>query len=203
LHFKASYKFLEEANPYLATPSRNVYFLAAATGPDYLPRDSNNSTGTLYSHVVGPVTLYIKIIVCSLTVNASTTIIDGLNRPANRSDELLEPTAHPWAIQQPLPSRSFIYEDTFSALFGTPTGLVVHTSGTNSTVDNPIPLTLLEVMMIDYGDLAYANLYGPPVQHLQWLEFNLMRITSISYACLGEYFGYQNLDLCVRHPLCI
>jgi hypothetical protein len=148
--------------------------------------------------MIGPVTIYAKVIICSLTVNATTTIIDGLNHPVNRSDELPEPTAHQWATHQPLPSRGFIYEDTFSALYGTPTGLVVKSSSTQSTVDNPIPLTLLESEMLNYGNFARSNLYRPPIQMLQWLEANLMRITSISYACLGEYFGYQHIAACVR-----
>jgi hypothetical protein len=76
-----------------------------------------NSTGTVFSRMFRPINaLYAKVIICSLTVSHTTSIIDGLNRPVNRSDELPEPKGHAWATRQPLPSRSLPCEDSFSAL---------------------------------------------------------------------------------------
>jgi hypothetical protein len=147
--------------------------------------------------MVGPLAFYAKVIICSLTVSDTTNIIDGLNRPVDHSDELPEPEIHPWAIQQPLPSRGLPYEDTFSALYSTPAGLVVKYPGVQSVVDNEMQFTLLETEMSDYSGL-HTNSTQDWLQRLQWLEGNFMRITSISYACLGEYFGYQNLAQCVE-----
>jgi len=174
-----------------------MYLLAIAASPDYFPRDSENSTGSIFSQTVGPLTCYAKVIICSLTVSNTTSIIDGLNRPVDRSDEMPEPTNHSWAIQQPLPSRGLPYEDTFSALYGTPAGLVIETPDVHSTVDNEMQFTVLEAEMLDASGLL-SNSTLDWLQRLHWLEGNLMRITSMSYACLGEYFGYQNLAQWVK-----
>jgi hypothetical protein len=160
-----------------------------STDESLLPTDSKNSTGTVFSKVIESLTLHVKVIVCSLTVSDMTAIIDGLNRPVNNdSEDLTEPEGHEWAIQQPLPSRGRTYEDTFSALYGSPSAIVAFPDG--SQVDQILNATLLE---LDFSGL-FLNVTSSIEYHtLQELEDNFMRTTSMSFACLGQYFGYQNL----------
>ena len=157
-----------------------------------------NSTGTVFPRMFRPINaLYAKVIICSLTVSHTTSIIDGLNRPVNRSDGLPEPKGHAWATQQPLPSRGLPYEDSLSALYGTPAGLVIQRPGVHDVVANETHLTMLETATTDYSG-GFSNSTEASVQRLDWLEANFVHITSMSYACLGEYYGYKNLRACVE-----
>jgi hypothetical protein len=186
------YKFLEEADPLTANSSRNLYVLAVTAFETLLPQDSNNSTGTVFSKVIGPFTVYAKVIICSLTVSDSTATIDGLNRPVNDSGELPETKNHSWAIQQPLASRGYQYEDIFSSLYGTPAIL----PPSEQDVDLGLKLTLLETVFS--GIFLNADLFENVNQTLYELETNFMQTTSISYACVGQYLGYQNVPQYAR-----
>jgi hypothetical protein len=191
------YKFLEEADPFTAVPSRNIYVVAVSGNEWLLPTDSKNSTGTVFSKVVESLTLYMKVIICSLTVSDTTVVIDGLNRPVNNdSEDLTEPEGHGWAIQQPLPSRGHLYEDVFSALYGSPSAIVVLYDGSQVNKTSNL-LTLLELEFSGY----FLNVTSSFVYNtLQELEDNFMRTTSMSIVCLGQYFGYQNLPQYVESP---
>jgi hypothetical protein len=188
------YRFLEEADPFTALPSRNIYVAALATDEALLPTDSKNSTGTVFTTTVESLMMYAKIIICSLTVSNTTTIIDGLNHPVNDdSEDQSESEGHEWAIQQPLPSRGHTYEDIFSALYGTPSAVVAFPDASWGNLTSK-PDTLLETEFSS----TFLNITGISLHTLQELEDNFAWTTSISFVCLGQYFGYQNLPQYVK-----
>lgn len=76
--------------------------------------------------------------------------------------------------------------------YGTPAGLVVQRPGVHDVVANETHL-----VMTDHSG-GFSNSTEASVQRLDWLEANFVRITSMSYACLGEYYGYKNLRACVE-----
>jgi hypothetical protein len=108
---------LEEEDPLTAPLSRNIYILNLVSSPDFLPRDSENSTGDVVPVAFGPSIYYIKVIGCSSTASNTTVVINGMNMPLRGTGVLPPSEAHPWFNMTPHPSRGLPYEDCFSALY--------------------------------------------------------------------------------------
>lgn len=179
----AIYKALDEANPELAPPSRNLYILALANDKDSFLRDSNNSSGNLKSQSVGPITSYAKVITCSLNVSEITVTINGLGCVVNDTILQAEPRNHPWEPQQPLPSRGNPYEDSFSAFFGS----VAARNMSSLAFGGDLQFSLLEL-------LGAKLLNEDP--RLSQLENILAQVTDVSYHALSVHYG-SNITECV------
>jgi len=160
--------------------------LSFAADQNYLAKDANGSFGNLWSYTSGPLTLYAKVIICSLTASNTTIIIDGLNRPLNRFDDLSLPKNRRWATRQPLPSRQWPYEDSFSVLF-------------QPGLDQPVSDgSKMRVSILEQEVHNWSNGSDTPIlPSLDWLDGRLAKIACVSVALGATTFGYTNVKQCV------
>jgi len=145
--------------------------------------------------VAGPLTVYYKTTICSLTTSNTTTTIDGQNRPLNDTDQVPPLANHPWAERQALPSRGIPYEDSFSSLYSNASAVFVQPISANllGPPGNPdqgikgnMQLSLLELALIDFDS---------DLQALSALESSLIRITGMSIGCLAEQYPFTDVPL--------
>jgi hypothetical protein len=155
--------------------------LALANDPSSFLVDSENSIGEFLSINPTSTALYAKVIGCSLTASNSTVIINGINSPLNNTDygPILDPRL--WFNAVPLSSRDIPFEDFFSTLFA-----------------SPVPATRVrqDGMKLTLNEETLTRLLSR-INTLQYMEVAMMVSASLSYAVLGDMFGYTNVSSCV------
>jgi hypothetical protein len=126
-------------------------------------------------------TLYAKVIGCSLTASNSTVVINGINHPLNDTDYGPIPDPHLWFNAVPLPSRDIPFEDFHNTLY-----------------TSPVPATRVrqDGMKLTLYEDALARLLSR-INTLQNMETGMLVSASLSYAVLGDIYGYTNVSSCV------
>lgn len=175
-------KILEDEDPN-APSSRNLYGVVVTTLRNLLPVDINGSPGLFKTLAPNGTIYYIKVVGCSLTLQDSTTTIDGAGRNIDNDKEPESAPPHVWSTAEPLASRGRPYEDNFSALFGRAAAPPVEVGGPRNA------MTHIQQSIFEKG-LSQVMILSPT---LSMLEGVTQMITGLSYAALPERYGFLNV----------